>query len=102
MSKQLKGQLSIFDLSEFEYKLEAVYIKIFDIKKFRNYIRDGKREKVIDYMAHLGKYHTSIGWSERNHTILALSPKGLQFNDEEYIYPFPTIADMLIQRYRNI
>ena len=99
--KKIEGQLNLFDILEMEYKLEGAYIKIFKVKKFRNYIRDGKRKEVIGYMAHFGNYNTSMGWSEINHTIISFSPKGIQFNGEDKIYPYEDVADMLIQRYRG-
>lgn len=94
----IQGQFSILDL-DLQYKIEAVYIKIFGIRKFKNYIRDKKLEEIVDYLRFQGEYYLGVGWSERNSTIINLSPDGIRFNDEEKIYSHEEIAEMLIDQF---
>lgn len=83
-----------------EYKIKAVYDKIFGIKKFRNYIRDGKRDEIIDYLKFQGEYGLSVGWSERNSTIIEISAKELTFNYVD-TYTIEDVTDLLINKYSN-
>ena len=84
---------------DFRYKVEAVYLKIFKVKKFKNYIRDGKKQEIIEYLEHQGNHYLGCGWSEQNSTIIDVRPKGVRFNHDERIYSFETIADKLIEMY---
>jgi len=98
----MKGQISIFDWEysvNLQYKIAAVYEKIFEIKKFRNFIRDKKRNEIIEYLKFQGKYYLGVGWSFENSTIINVSPEGVLFNHEKNIYKFEEIADMLIEKY---
>lgn len=96
------GQISIFDWVnsvKLEYRIEAVYNKMFGIKKFRNFIRDKKSDEIIGYLKFQGEYYLGVRWSPENSTIINLSPKGVTFDHEKIIYKFEEIADMLIKKY---
>lgn len=95
----IQGQFNILDLLDMQYKIEAVYIKIFCVKKFKNFIRDKKLKQIVDYLQFQGKYYLGVGWSERNSTTIDLSPDGMRFNDEEKIYSHEEIAEMLINQF---
>lgn len=97
----ITGQVTIdqyMDTVELDYKIEAVYEKIFGVKKFRNYIRDCKRNEIIAYMKFQGKYYLGCGWSRKNTTIIDVSPSGIMFNYKD-IHSFEEIADLLIKKY---
>lgn len=99
----MEGQINIFDWInsiKLDYQIEAVYEKIFGVKKFRNFIRDKKRKEIIGYLKFQGQYYLGVGWSYSNSTIINLSPKGVTFDNEKMIYKFEEIADMLIKKYK--
>lgn len=98
----MKGQLSIFDWEssvKLEYHIEAVYKKIFGIKKLKNYIRDKRIDEIIEYLKFQGEYYLGVGWSFDNSTIINLFPSGVTFDREKKIYKFEEIADLLIKKY---
>ena len=100
----MNGQITITDWLDsvaMDFKIEAVYQKLFGVKKFRNLIRDGRRDKVIAYLRFQGNYGLGCGWSEKNSTIINLSKTGMIFNYDGREYSFDVITDFLIAKYGN-
>lgn len=101
----MDGQISLFEWihdKELAYKIEAVYLKVFDVKKFRNYIRDRKLHEIIDYLRFQGKHCAGYGWSRKNSTIINITDRGVVFNYESTTYSYKQIAELLVEKYAKM
>lgn len=93
----------MYEENSIQYKIEKVYTSLFNIKKFNKMVLECQKKQIISFLKHYtegGCISASIGWSEKNHTIIHIDKRGVSFNgDESEIYSFDKIADLLISQY---
>lgn len=93
----------MYEENSIQYKIEKVYTSLFNIKKFKKIVLECQKKEIILFLKHYtegGCISASIGWNEKNHTIIQIDRRGVSFNgDESEIYSFDKIADLLIAQY---